>query len=74
MSSFGVDEAGEDVFPFGVDDLEGTVVLEKITHTAGADTPTGLDLDEIVRLILDAGKTPVERDSLYRAVSEPAVA
>lgn len=57
---------------FGVDDLEGTVVLEKITHTAGADTPIGLDLDEIVRLIRDAGKTPVERDSLYNAVGEPA--
>ena len=59
---------------FGVDDLEGTVVLEKITHTAGADTPIGLDLDEIVRLIRDAGKTPVERDSLYNTVPEPAVA
>jgi aminodeoxyfutalosine synthase len=59
---------------FGVDDLEGTVVLEKITHTAGAETPIGLDLDEIVRLIRDAGKTPVERDSLYNAVGERAVA
>jgi len=59
---------------FGVDDLEGTVVLEKVTHTAGADTPLGLDLDEIVRLIRDAGKTPVERDSLYNAVGEAAVA
>jgi aminodeoxyfutalosine synthase len=59
---------------FGVDDLEGTVVLEKITHTAGADTPIGLDLDEIVTLIRDAGKTPVERDSLYNAVGESAVA
>lgn len=59
---------------FGVDDLEGTVVLEKITHSAGADTPIGLDLDEIVRLIRDAGKIPVERDSLYNAVLRPAVA
>lgn len=59
---------------FGVDDLEGTVVLEKITHTAGADTPVGLDLEEIVTLIRDAGKVPVERDSLYNPVSEPAVA
>ncbi len=58
---------------FGVDDLEGTVVLEKITHTAGADTPIGLDLDEIVRLIREAGKTPVERDSLYNVVREPAI-
>jgi aminodeoxyfutalosine synthase len=59
---------------FGVDDLEGTVVLEKITHRAGADTPVGLDLDEIVRLIRDAGKTPVERDSLYRSVGQQTVA
>ncbi|MFQ5746478.1 MAG: aminofutalosine synthase MqnE [Gemmatimonadota bacterium] len=53
---------------FGVDDLEGTVVLEKVTHTAGAETPVGLDLSHIVRLIEDAGRTPVERDSLYRPV------
>jgi aminodeoxyfutalosine synthase len=59
---------------FGVDDLEGTVVLEKVTHTAGADTPLGLDLDEIVSLIRDAGKVPVERDSLYNPVREPVVA
>jgi len=59
---------------FGVDDLEGTVVLEKVTHTAGANTPVGLDLDEIVRLIRDAGKVPVERDSLYNPVREPVVA
>ncbi len=58
---------------FGVDDLEGTVVLEKITHTAGADTPLRLDLDEIVGLIRDAGKVPVERDSLYNPVREPVV-
>ena len=59
---------------FGVDDLEGTVVLEKVTHTAGADTPLGLDLDEIVDLIRDAGKVPVERDSLYNPVGERVVA
>jgi aminodeoxyfutalosine synthase len=55
---------------FGADDLEGTVVLEKITHDAGAQTPIGLPLDEIVRLIKDAGKRPVERDSLYRELRE----
>jgi aminodeoxyfutalosine synthase len=59
---------------FGVDDLEGTVVLEKITHTAGADTPIGLDIDAIVSLIRDAGKVPVERDSLYNTVGETAAA
>lgn len=59
---------------FGVDDLEGTVVLEKITHTAGADTPVGLDLTEIADLIRAAGKVAVERDSLYNPVGEPVVA
>jgi aminodeoxyfutalosine synthase len=55
---------------FGVDDLEGTVVLEKITHDAGAQTPIGLSFDEIVRLIKDTGKRPVERDSLYNEIRE----
>lgn len=53
---------------FGVDDLEGTVVREKIYHEAGARTAQGMSLDQILRLIRGAKKTPVERDSLYRAV------
>jgi len=55
---------------FGVDDLEGTVVRERIYHDAGAKTPQGLTFAEIVRLIKDAGKRPVERDALYREVRE----
>ncbi|MBI4514174.1 MAG: aminofutalosine synthase MqnE [Gemmatimonadetes bacterium] len=55
---------------FGVDDVEGTVVLEKITHAAGARTPVGLPYDEMVRLIREAGKRPVERDALYRPMRE----
>ena len=51
---------------FGVNDLEGTVVREKIYHEAGAHTPQSIPLDELVRLIRGAGKVPVERDSLYR--------
>ena len=51
---------------FGVNDLEGTVVREKIYHEAGAHTPQGLPLDDVVKLIRGAGKLPVERDSLYR--------
>ena len=53
---------------FGVDDLEGTVVREKIYHEAGAHTPQGLTFDEIIRIVKDAGKRPVERDTLYRRV------
>jgi aminodeoxyfutalosine synthase len=53
---------------FGVNDMEGTVVREKIYHEAGAHTSQHMALDEILRLIRGAGKTPVERDALYRSV------
>src|SRR5690349_20980060 len=50
---------------FGVNDLEGTVVREKIYHEAGALTAQGLSLDDIINLIQSAGKIPAERDSFY---------
>ena len=53
---------------FGVDDLEGTVVREKIYHEAGAHTAQGMSLAEILRLIRGARKVPVERDSFYRVL------
>src|SRR3989440_7135047 len=53
---------------FGCDDLEGTVVFERVYHEAGADTPMWLSYDQIVGLVQGAGKEPVERDSLYRTV------
>ena len=53
---------------FGVDDLEGTVVREKIYHEAGAHTAQGMSLEQILRLIRGARKVPVERDSFYRVV------
>jgi len=53
---------------FGCDDIEGTVVFERVYHDAGAETPMEMSYDELVRLIRGAGKTPVERDSLYRTV------
>ncbi|MCC6927408.1 MAG: aminofutalosine synthase MqnE [Gemmatimonadaceae bacterium] len=51
---------------FGVNDLEGTVVREKIYHAVGATTPQGMSLDDLLRLIRGAKKTPAERDSFYR--------
>ncbi len=51
---------------FGVDDLDGTVVEEKIGHDAGASSPQGLTLERLIRLVRLAGKQPVERDTLYR--------
>ena len=53
---------------FGADDLDGTVVEEKIYHDAGATTPQAMDRKEIIRLITEAGLEPVERDTLYRPV------
>jgi aminodeoxyfutalosine synthase len=55
---------------FGVDDLEGTVQRERIYHEAGATTPEALGFDEIIRLIKDAGKRPVERNVHYDEVRE----
>ena len=55
---------------FGVDDLEGTVRRERIYHEAGATTPEGMTFTEIVRLIRDAGKRPVERNVHYEEVRE----
>lgn len=53
---------------FGVDDLDGTVVEEKITHSAGARTAEFLPKDELIRYIKSAGKIPVERDTLYNCL------
>ena len=53
---------------FGVNDIEGTVVREKIYHAVGAQTKQGMSLDELLRLIRGAGKLPAERDSFYRII------
>ena len=53
---------------FGVDDIDGTVVEEKITHMAGATTPEALSKDDLVAMIEETGHVPVERDTLYRIV------
>jgi aminodeoxyfutalosine synthase len=53
---------------FGVNDMEGTMVREKIYHEAGAHTAQAMTLDAILKLIRGAGKIPVERDSLYRVI------
>ncbi len=53
---------------FGADDLDGTVVHELIYHDAGAKTPEGLTVPQLHRLITEAGRVPVERDTLYRRV------
>jgi len=53
---------------FGVDDLDGTVMEEKITHYAGATTGQAILKDELTHLIRNAGKIPVERDTVYNII------
>jgi aminodeoxyfutalosine synthase len=55
---------------FGVDDLDGTVVEEKIAHDAGAATGQFMSKAEIVKMIKAAGYIPVERDTLYNVIEE----
>jgi len=60
---------------FGADDLDGTIVHETIYHAAGARVPQGLRYDDLVRLIREAGRVPIERDTFYNVVREhPRVA
>jgi len=53
---------------FGADDVDGTVVEEKIYHEAGATTPQKVMRQELIQWIRDAGRVPVERDTLYNVV------
>ena len=53
---------------FGADDLDGTIVEEKISHMAGATSSKGLTRHQLVRFIKQAGFLPVERDSFYNRV------
>jgi aminodeoxyfutalosine synthase len=53
---------------YGADDIDGTVVHEKIYHDAGSDTPQELTVAELRRLIEEAGRVPIERDTLYNEV------
>jgi aminodeoxyfutalosine synthase len=53
---------------FGADDMDGTVKEEVITHMAGAETEQALGSGTLVRLIKDAGRIPVQRDTLYNIV------
>jgi aminodeoxyfutalosine synthase len=55
---------------FGADDIDGTVLEEKITHAAGATTATGLGRDTLIEVIRQSGSRPVERDSLYQVLRQ----
>jgi aminodeoxyfutalosine synthase len=53
---------------FGANDVQGTVVREEIFHAAGARTETEQKIGELVRVISEAGRVPVQRDTLYNEV------
>jgi aminodeoxyfutalosine synthase len=53
---------------FGADDIDGTIVEEKITHAAGALTDEHLTVEQLVAIIQKVGKVPVERDAFYKPI------
>jgi aminodeoxyfutalosine synthase len=55
---------------FGADDIDGTVTEEKIAHDAGARTPQVMTVYALVRLIREAGRRPVERDTVFNVVKQ----
>jgi aminodeoxyfutalosine synthase len=55
---------------FGADDIDGTVTEERIAHDAGAGTPQAMTVHELVRLVREAGRRPVERDTVFNVVKE----
>jgi aminodeoxyfutalosine synthase len=55
---------------FGADDIDGTVTEEKIAHDAGAPTAQSLSVYELCRLIREAGRRPLERDTVFQVVKE----
>ncbi len=65
--SLGVGTA-QTALAYGADDLDGTVRYERIHHDAGADAPEALSVARLRELIAEAGREPIERDSLYRRV------
>ncbi|HXI02727.1 MAG TPA: aminofutalosine synthase MqnE [Candidatus Saccharimonadales bacterium] len=53
---------------YGADDIDGTILREEITHAAGAVTPQALTHREMIAMIREAGREPVERDALYNVI------
>jgi aminodeoxyfutalosine synthase len=63
-------EVAQIALRFGADDLDGTIVHETIYRAAGSRSPGALTTAELVRLIQEAGRIPIERDTLYNVVRE----
>ena len=58
---------------YGADDIDGTVTTEEIVHAAGAETSQSLSRRDMVTLIMEAGREPVERDTLYHSIGIDAL-
>jgi aminodeoxyfutalosine synthase len=63
-------EVAQIALRFGADDIDGTIVHETIYKAAGSRSPGALSSEQLVRLIQEAGRIPVERDTLYHVVRE----
>jgi aminodeoxyfutalosine synthase len=63
-------EVAQIALRFGADDVDGTIVHETIYRAAGSRSPSGLTVDQLVRIIQEAGRVPVERDTFYNVVRE----
>jgi aminodeoxyfutalosine synthase len=63
-------EVAQVALRFGADDIDGTIVHETIYKAAGSRSPGGLTVDQLVRLIHEAGRVPVERDTFYNVVHQ----
>ena len=63
-------EVAQIALRFGADDIDGTIVHETIYRAAGSRSPDALGTEQLVRLIQEAGRVPVERDTLYNVVRE----
>lgn len=53
---------------YGANDLDGTLMEEKITHAAGAKTPMSLSVEKLLRIVRNAGKTPAQRDTFGNVI------
>ncbi len=65
-------EVAQICLTMGADDIDGTVVEEKITHMAGARTPEHVSEEDLRRVITEAGRTPYRRDTVYNELAYPA--
>jgi aminodeoxyfutalosine synthase len=63
-------EVAQIALRFGADDVDGTIVHETIYKAAGSRSPAGLTVEQLVRLIHEAGRVPVERDTFYNVVRQ----